>query len=429
MRLGSFWGLTAPMLLLAYDDIDEALPHIRYLRDTVNGEIINDLHTELYFLLKSQDILVSELLPPEEGWFSQLEPDAQVSHGQVYGCKRPQDMAIIDLRNEISIKLAQKTIKGEANGTFVDSVGKNVRDMFDSVAMDMMRGDFYVSEIDSKISRLYRKMKSENGHSLAEDILREYRHSSVIPPKLTVSGELTSQGNALDLIHEYFMGRMKDAEKLFDATTASTSEEIKIFGVTLADFLRRDPKYLKILSIQWFKYLSGNRSPHTLINIVDDYHNSLNTLIHIISTSATSIDAKITEDTDHEKMRFAVSSEIENLEDYTEPELQMLDDLYGKILALAPETIAKKLGIPEDVLKRSLRAACDVGICGLNTNSLELFLDTMPNVVMADTFTISKSQEYLDKLDRNIEDAKSLLRNIRALGEVIEEDNRWDHYA
>lgn len=428
MRLGSFWGLTAPMLLLAYDDIDEVLPHIRYLRDTVNGGIINDLHTELYFLLKAQNILVSELLPPEEGWFSQLEPDAQIVHGQVYRCKRPQDMAIIDLKNEISIKLAQKVIKGETNGTFIDTGGKNVRDMFDSIAMDMIQGDFYASEIDSRISRLYRKMKSENDHRITEDILREYRHSSVIPPKLMASGELTSQGNALDLIHKYFIGRMKDVKKLFDATTASTSEEIKIFGVTLADFLRRDPKYLKILSIQWFKYLSGNRSSHTLINIVDDYHNSLNTLIHIISTSATSIDAQIKEDK-HEKMKFAVSSEIERLEDYTESELQMLDELYGKILALTPETIAKKLGIPEDVLKRSLKAACDVGICGLNTNSLELFLDTMPNVVMADAFTISKSQEYLDKLNRNIEDAKSLLRNIRALGEVIEEDNRWDHYA
>ena len=118
MRLGTFWGFTAPTLLLAYDDTDEISSIIQFMRDSTNSDIIKNLHIELYFLMKSKELEEVSLLPPEGGYFSERYPDAFISYGTFVNAG-VQDVAQIDLVNEIIHKVAQKILTGESKGKFV----------------------------------------------------------------------------------------------------------------------------------------------------------------------------------------------------------------------------------------------------------------------------------------------------------------------
>ena len=58
MRLGGFWGMPAPMLLLAFPDISELKATISSMQKTVNSEMLRDLQKEFFMLSKLQDFTV-----------------------------------------------------------------------------------------------------------------------------------------------------------------------------------------------------------------------------------------------------------------------------------------------------------------------------------------------------------------------------------
>ena len=55
MRLGSFWGITAPMLVIAtkQNGMESILPMLNAV--STNKEIITDLKAELIYLLRAVD--------------------------------------------------------------------------------------------------------------------------------------------------------------------------------------------------------------------------------------------------------------------------------------------------------------------------------------------------------------------------------------
>ena len=60
MKLGTFWGLPATMILLAYDDVDEILEDITFTRNKTANDIITDLQTELYYLKQASTYMTCE---------------------------------------------------------------------------------------------------------------------------------------------------------------------------------------------------------------------------------------------------------------------------------------------------------------------------------------------------------------------------------
>lgn len=414
MRLGTFWGLTAPMLLLAYDDVDEILPDIYYLRDSVNGEIVRNLHTELYFLKQMQSLLVSEIAKPDGGWFSEINPDAQVMNGQILGSSYPQDVAMIDLKNEISAKIAQKVIDGERSGRLT-TLSSPVRKTLDTVALSAMQEDFSMSELHSVVNRAYRSLKSDNGCEVTTQILNEYPSSSKLPDKILRNGSSVELNNDLEKIFMYFYNRMDDVNKLFEATTASTAEDIKVFNSTITDFMRRKPNYMKIVILQWFKYYSNNRTKAALASVVDEVTSSIKTLISVVTKSVVSVDDAQTSIASSPES-YSVWNDLQMSGDYTDEELSMIEGIYHRVQNMSPDYLKNKLGVSGDNLDVLFKSACNVGVCGLNTHALALFRESVPNIVMADKFVCHKSQDYLNQLNSNIEDVKALLSNIKPIG-------------
>ena len=65
MRLGSFWGITAPMLVIAtkQNGMESILPMLNAV--STNKEIITDLKAELIYLLRAVDKIPKKYFPPD----------------------------------------------------------------------------------------------------------------------------------------------------------------------------------------------------------------------------------------------------------------------------------------------------------------------------------------------------------------------------
>ena len=110
---------------------------------------------------------------------------------------------------------------------------------------------------------------------------------------------------------------------------------------------------------------------------------------------------------------------IDHPTDYTNEELQMINNLFEHAQNFTTEMAAEKLGISAEDFTANTQAACNVGICGLNEQTKELFMDSLNNIVMSDSFVCKKSQEYLNQINQSILNAEQLLRNIKPLGTEI----------
>lgn len=421
MRLGTFFGLTAPMLVLAYDDnAEQAVQTVGTLCKSVSKDIVQGLHEEFYFLLEAHKLLSVKFIPPGGQWFSEMEPDARIEEGDITGITCGKDVAIIELRNELTLRLAQKIVDREKAGKFV-SISDGTVAGLESLAMDAINGgEFYTSEIPRIVNRMYKSVQSESGQSMTDMLVANFSSQSTLPDTIlrnTVPLHLT---DALTKIFQYFDSRRDTIQKLYEITRASTSGENMVFNLPFAAFMKRKPNYVEYVVIRWFKYLSGNRSESVLINIIDDISSNLGCLVSMVDTLViTNHNANATNEK-FDTSIYEVSKEMQNSEDYTKEELRFINDIYCRVNDLTTDKIAGLLGITENEFLTCAKDACNVGICGLNAYSLALFQDTLPNIIISDGYVCQKSGEYMEDMKKSLDNVSMLLKNIKPLGALLE---------
>lgn len=418
MQLGSFWGITAPMLLLAYDDVNDALNAVEFVRKSVNSNAISDLHTELYFLLKSKDILVTTISSSGGKWFSELEPNAQIMDGVIADVSCSEDVAMIDLVNELSSKVAQKIIDGERKGKFV-KLASPVRSTLDQVVKQFIQSETFSSnDINRVAGKIYRSLKSDQGYVISDELLNGFPHEETLPSSIIRNGIDIELTDSAEKIFWYFYNRLDDVQRLFDATVAAHEEEVKLFNLSISDFLQRDAGYFKYTTVRWFKYLT--QAKHTAANLLDtvkDYERNLAILKDVIQKTTSSETIRVA--TDSCASDFEVSVYLDHPEDYSREELSAMNDVLTHVKSLTIDKIAEKIGIPSEDLENLLQKMCNYGIAGLNDCTDILFQDALNNVVIMDSSSYTKPRAYLDQMALDIADAEVLLRNIKPLGYTL----------
>lgn len=418
MRLGTFWGLTAPMLVIAYDDVDEAIQAINFTRETIADNIIGNLHTELYFLKQAADLLQVRIKTPEGGFFSEYEPTAQFYNGQVINASCQVDVAIIDFTNELTIKIAQKILDGEKANKFV-KIDFPVRSNLEKIVREQITtSDIACSDADRIAGKIYRSLKSAEGVSVESQILNDFSCEMKLPETFMRNGHVVKLTEPLKKIFYYFYNRRDDIERLFSETYAAKVEDTSVFGMPISDFMMRKPNFLEYITVQWFQYAVQRNNVSTLLDIMQDYEKNLDILEDAINNASVYDDmSNNSEFADVSK--YDVSTSLMNPEQYTPEELTQMDLIFHKVNSLTPEVIASKIGITESEFGSSFRDACDIGICGLNSYSTALFDRSVNSVVITDKSTCTRSAEYLDSARTSVENARALLRNIKPLGAAL----------
>lgn len=420
MKLGTFWGLPATMILLAYDDVDEILEDITFTRNKTANDIITDLHTELYYLKQASKYMTCELLSPTGEWVSQTEEAAQIVRGTVVSSKANADVVLIDARNEIVIRLAQKIIDGEKRGiSFSDSV--TCRDDLERLADSTIANEsFACSEIPRVAGRLYRSLKGE-GKPLTQKLLQEFENRTRLLDSFLPGVMDVQVRECLSRIFNYYMERMDTVNTLFHETVAKTRTAAKVFDRELSEFLQRHANYLDHVTIGWFKYVEKNANEATLMSTVEDFNSNLRQLINLLETTVVSTESIDQEGAMYDPSAYSVLAILPHAESYKEDEIQVLERMYHRVQSLDLDLMASRFGVEPEILEKCLRKACSVGICGLNNQSEALYKECLTNVILADEFTCSKSQDFLDELQVSIANAKDIIENIKPIGAKLGE--------
>lgn len=414
MRIGEFWGLPAPMLLLVVQDerkLCELLSHAP-----------SDFKTELLFLKKSVSLCSYELVPFDEVSTS-LAPTLQVVNGKVQG---QSEITCVQLINEIYWKVVRNLVNSLVKGEKKE-ITKDLRSV---VTQRVKELSFSVSDVDRIAKKIARRIP--DGSVDITQAVKLFNLTMKVPNCIVVDGNTITLTDIQKNFWQYYLDRIDLIQKCIDACGSGVVEEELIFGNSF--FYLVDGKRNKVYDIvrSLFYHIRDRRQdPGYLINTIVECTHGIDQFrqcfTKYVNASHTN-NAIVTETEAY--ARFAESSQacinfFDSLLRSGSLELKYVSatDLDQMIYLFEMINQFNQSGFTELCSRKVIGSSYDelnaIGICGINDNSLDLFYDAISNKVFNEIINVEKSEEEVKAIYHDLDDIDALLDTLIPIGEVL----------
>lgn len=443
MRIGSFWGMPAPMVLLAFED-DTIMQLLDTLNTVLNQQILRDVRAEFAVLCSIEKIVRPVLDKPD---FLQVsnsyETVLRVEQGKLVFASSTQgteglNLATLqqDWMSELTIDLAQKIVDTESRGSGIALTSASSDELHGVIQSALAGKSFPLSDTASFILEIVRARRTDHS-SLTQQILREFSHSMRIPNSVIVDGEKVLVSDEMRKVMMWYAERLPRIQRIAASINSETMHEEMVFGIPFFDLLKRKPESLIYMVMNKFDYVKNKQTAHGMEIVCADVRDNLDRYRICIDKYTVRRDEKVDlalldkeaferyceslPEDEHKFMKQCVDSSIFSIDDSTLNDAKVLVDLYRGVRKLNYAYFNEVFGLnctPRqwDVLVRNLCKTC---ICGLNNYSSELFSEALRNISLAADTKIGKPDEFFEKIERIESDVESLLSTIRPIGEVL----------
>lgn len=419
MRLASFWGLPAPMLLLAFDEKESVLPYLRMLRYTVSGDVLSSLQKELCILRRVKDFahysspmrVIDEL------------GDLQFNRGSLVG----SDATRIYKKEFVQLSAVRVT-EIARNGVYKEC--SNLE----------QKADVWLSTQSFPITQTSRKVKEfvkglEDCDSVDADMIAsEYGLILGLPDVVVVDGQRRRLTDDEASVLRYFIDRIDDVEWLSERMNGTESKDDVVFGVPFFQLIRRKPESIRYAVLNVFEYVKRGSNAKVLTNLVASVRNDAKWFKEMyqkyVKESSISESSVMTRERlkdvcsgldGVEFFECMVQENAIKLEDYSVDTFVLIVSLYERIRSLSDERICEKLGIGMRELDVFGRSMCDFGVCGINSHSVELFRESIGSITLSVNRTY-RPKEIIERVEYILSnEVEALLDTLIPVGGAIGE--------
>lgn len=437
MRIGSYWGIPAPMLLLAYRDDEKLLKeHVNNMRLSGNSEIIENLHKEFVMLKQLKRFLnVSFTIDTP---ISEQFPNLLISNGKLLDTTL-NPIILEDLKYEILIRVVQMIYDGERKDNFCKIEANNLKQELRTVINSYVdSATFEVSELNKVCRKIYKSIKTDEKNILSEKLLAMFPHVEFIPDSVMLNGNRLIITEEMKKVCKYFLDKMPLVDEILQITEVVTEEERRIFGVSFFDLLKRKPESLLFLVQNKFDYIKNKQTATAVQAVTKEVRmeldkfienknvyvtNSQNEMDHSFFDNSKALRHISAQSADCSLFFTRLLSEGVRAEDFIESDFVMLLEMFNKIHDLDYTFFCEEfnLDVTEKELESMFYDLTFLGISGLNLYSIVLFEESIYNITLSEIGTITKSNEYLTTLDQILFDIQSLLKTIKPIGAMVNE--------
>lgn len=396
MKLGKFFGITAPMFVLYFEDVNAGVEFLK----SISFQYPNEsrlLKYELSQMLKLKQLAEFKVNTevPEELTDDRWENGGLVLH--------PDWTQVI--KQQFKDAVIAKLLNTGFNSTKA-LVEKAVNTYLECEAFELI-------DLKRNILSCSRTVESTDTQELTGDgILRELKDAIVIDGKRhVVSIEERKVVN-------YFLERLNDVEVFINSITARKSDS-GVFNTSLSRFVTRKPAALYYVVAD---KLSG------LYNCYDDA--SFTHILNITKDAVTEYKnlfqkhVKVLGETTTLAMEFTPEqSRLLNSLDYTNPEMysnevnEFILRVASIVSTLTHDFLTEKFGIDTDWNSFGYEL-CDFGLYGINESTHSLLKEYLANFISFETF-IYLSEDELNDRKKVIEDVECLFKTYQPFGMEI----------
>ena len=433
MKLGNFWGMTAPILVLADYDQEHLKEAFSRLRDA-NSEALHNFKIELAALEKVRLLQTASLPIQETEMISNKHKlDYELNCG-----KLPTQLETDQYVNEFCALLAVQIVNGEREGKYVTvSVPSMRQTVIDFLATKSEK----LLKTKAMVKSLYRTLVGGN-ISISQELIQTFGLVLQVPDKITVNGIEYELDTATKKIIQWYVDRVPNVMAIYGLMNGSVEEEQSMFGVYFYDLIKAKPTSLYYKVVNQFSpanQRTAQRLPKSMIlNIRDNVKadilkfeaaikQNVEVFQSVSSPDLFSYD-KFTEacgtfsTNKREFFTALVFKSILHPDDLLIKDFDILSRVYDFVASITPEFLNETFGVEltYEEWEKEFRFLCNFRICGLSFYSLRLFEVSIANTPLVASKKVQKDAEYLEECYTVIDNVKALVATIIPIGEELE---------
>lgn len=437
MRLGGFWGLTAPMLLLASPPEGMLIENFKLFNTSMNRSILKDLKVELIVLSRLMDIsIVSTGLKEQEMILKKYSKSAFIKKGNLLIEDFHDELLQCQLEYEIAVLLAEMIIKGEKSGNRVSLQG-DLEGINKCVSNWIQTQTLSVADLRPAIRKLYRSLCVNSGPSITLNLLRSFKFSLQMPERLLLDGERVEVSENVQKIGNFYLGKLDDVHRIYNLIDIAAIHEDVVFNASFFDVIRRKPESILYGVISKFDFVKTKQTANVMYNLIHEIRSDIEAYRNCLQKYVYTADSKVsyamlTESAYQECLQNFNESKatfFEELEstgalcitDLSLGDFEILSGVYDCIskLALGYLNQCFELGCSTAEMQGLSKELCNFGIYGININSMDLLKDAICNTSLVTRNRIVKSREDLTAIQDVLNLIDDLLDTLIPIGEEI----------
>ena len=267
MQLGSFYGFTAPMLLLSYDA--ELLTITQGFNAALNRVAAMDTKQELICFERVLSQIPVLYQPKSAGILEKYSTSAMVQNGELVGSYTNEVDAeeigadiLAALGDQCAVRLLEKLQESnEYNNALLDRT-YFLRNL-EALVLSLMKDKTFTLDNINKLTREFVKLFKTDGEQhdnseLQSNIMSYCEVSMVVPAELSIDGQHFQLSEDERKLILYFKKRHKELQELESGLHITGWNDDTAFGVSFMDFIARKPTSLYYLVINQFDHLKNS---------------------------------------------------------------------------------------------------------------------------------------------------------------------------
>ena len=416
MRLGSFWGITAPMLVIAtkQNGMESILPMLNAV--STNKEIITDLKAELIYLLRAVDKIPKKYFPPDNfPTVENFDKSIRYANGKLYAEGVDEQDFYMSLATGCVIYLLKKHNK---SGTDFNLEIKPVSGIEDPVCINnrlvvinkikeiIKDEDFYLSNL----TKIYRKVSKElmtgTGGCDYKALAKSFLLNEKVPENLIVNGNSVSFSQEELKVIEFFVSSKETILELLSHLKVKEITENRVFGKTFRELMMRKPTSLYWATQERFDIIKSKNNESFLTSLLKEMRIDLKQFENSLKTEVIS-------KKQYKSGNLSLSNKIylERINSFSQEKKQFFLGL-NKIF---------NLNYTRSEWEKFIKSLNQIGICGINLFSMNLFKDSIGNMTFISNYYIVKTDEEILEFKNVLDNIKDLVSTIKPIGTILED--------
>lgn len=417
MRLGSFFGLPAPMILLLEDNEERLRSWLRFASE--------DTRTEFLYLLKVEE-LCEWKLPDVQQVSEGFSPMVRIDHGKSSSLS---EIEMAQLGAEIRSKLIALVLKKEKMGK-----SKKLPENLTVYISDVMKEkSFSVAEISDFVKRLYRGLEDSDVKTTG-DWVKVAEAKRVLPDAIDLTDRRITLSAEQKAMLQFVIDRKSLIQKCIEFCSNNVTNDEMIFNVSFFELILRKASSFGFMVLNRFEEVKDKRSKSFLLGAAEQCKAEADKFSACFKkyVNANEVDGI----KDVRDLLFSMHDVPDWCRDYfaglithgeidcsglNNENLQVMIEVLQCIQRLDKESVERKIDCKIEDWDSWILEMCDLGVCGLNDKSLVLFDDAVRNTVFGGKMQVTKSPEDYAEIESVLANVYALLDTLRPIGEVLDE--------
>lgn len=410
MRIGNFWGMTAPMFVLAFEDRYEPLPIFnKMLAHSCTGEL-RGLQQELVYLTNLERF---------------QECKCSVDTLSVTGDDVWENGSLVEMpecsnvfRSEVLQRVLVKCLEREKAGKF-----KDLSELQETMTRVLDEWAGSVKDVQRAVVSVLRELPAAS-----ESNVFKWAAENEIVLETSVSDEVMIGGTLHTLTENekavitYFLQRMPDIHFWIEELFVKESQQQKVFGLPFFQLAKRKPESLWYVVLSQFERIKYVRNTKVLTDTIEAVRSDTQKFKELYEQFVL-MDLDKAERVSNERTNdFFLSLMGKGFDKFnlTKEDQLLLDVICEKCQQLTESYLSQKFWISVHDWTDFGKSLIPLGICGLNGRQEDLFAESVLNTVMS-THKLFVSEDAQRSTMRILtDDVEAMLDTMLPVGKEIE---------